>query len=63
MRPTFKPATSFARLVPFVCCLLLTTQYADAAPIWTDLGTATNNTDPSIWESKSFTALSTITGR
>lgn len=60
MRAAFKSAATVARLVSFVCCLLLAAQYADAAPSWTDLGTATNDTDPSIWESKSFDVTSPI---
>ena len=42
------------------CCLLLALQQANAAPIWTTVGTATNNTNPSIWESESFNVTSLV---
>jgi hypothetical protein len=42
------------------CCLLPALQQASAAPIWTTVGTATNNTNPSIWEGKSFNVTSLV---
>ena len=46
----------------FTCCLLLAMSQAQAALVWTLLGSATNSTNPSVWESKSFDVTSLIGG-
>lgn len=50
------------RLAPFACFLLVATQQAAALPTWNDLGTASNNTNPSVWENKSFDVTSLVAG-
>lgn len=47
---------------PLVCCLMFASHQAIALPSWTDLGTASNNTDPSTWESESFVVTSLVPG-
>lgn len=62
MRRNGSHAMSVVRHVFAVCGLLLAIPHADAAFVWTNLGTATNSTNPSVWESSSFNVTSLISG-
>jgi hypothetical protein len=61
MKSALKAAARFLG-VPLACCLTFAAHQAAALPTWSDLGTASNNTDPSAWESESFVVTSLVAG-
>jgi hypothetical protein len=61
MKSSLKVTACFVH-VPLVCCLVFAAHQAVALPNWTDLGTASNNTFPSAWESESFVVTSLVPG-
>ncbi len=52
----------FARHLVLIGCLSVGAQHAQAVTIWTTLGTASNNSNPSIWTGQSFDVTALISG-
>ncbi len=61
MKSILKAAAHFVR-ASLGCCLVFAAHQAVALPSWTDLGTASNNTNPSAWESEFFAITSLVPG-
>ena len=62
MNGILKAAASCARQLALGLPFLLAAQHANAAVTWTEVGTATNATNPSVWEPESFDVTSLVAG-
>lgn len=62
MNAILRAALNLSRHLALGLPFLLAAQHANAVVTWTEVGTATNATNPSIWESESFDVTSLVAG-